>query len=60
MIKKVRQFVEEVKVEMGKVSWPTHQELMNSTVIVIVVSIIFTIFIFLSDLIVSRVVEIFY
>jgi len=60
MIKKIQQFVEDVKVEMGKVSWPTHQELMNSTMIVVVVSILFTLFIFASDIVISRVVHLFY
>ena len=60
MIKKIQKFIEDVKVEMSKVAWPTHKELTNSTMIVIVVSILFTIFIFISDLIVSRVVQLFY
>lgn len=60
MIKKTQRFLEDVKREMGKVSWPTHNELINSTFIVILVSIIFTIFIFLADIIVSNVVTLFY
>ncbi len=60
MIKKIQQFIEDVKMEMGKVSWPTHKELTNSTGIVVFVSIIFTIFIFIADLIVSRVIQLFY
>lgn len=60
MIKKIQQFIEDVKVEMAKVAWPTHNELMNSTMIVVVVSILFTVFIFVSDLIVSRIIQLFY
>ena len=60
MIKKIQQFVEDVKIEMAKVAWPTRQELMNSTMIVVVVSILFTVFIFTSDVIISRVVQLFY
>jgi len=60
MIKKIQQFVEDVKIEMAKVAWPTRPELMNSTMIVVVVSILFTIFIFTSDVIISRVVQLFY
>jgi preprotein translocase subunit SecE len=39
MIKKTQNFLDDVKKEMAKVSWPTHNELMNSTAIVVVVSI---------------------
>ncbi len=60
MIKKIQQFIEDVKIEMAKVSWPTHNELMNSTMIVVVVSILFTIFIFASDVIISKVIQLFY
>jgi preprotein translocase subunit SecE len=60
MIKKIQQFIADVKIEMGKVAWPTHKELTNSTGIVVLVSIMFTIFIFLADLIVSRAIQLFY
>lgn len=60
MIKKIQQFIEDVKIEMAKVSWPTRSELMNSTMIVVVVSILFTVFIFVSDVIISRVIQLFY
>lgn len=60
MIKKIQQFVQDVKTEMSKVAWPTHNELVSSTVIVVVVSILFTLFIFASDVVISRVVQLFY
>ncbi|MCD6376928.1 MAG: preprotein translocase subunit SecE [Caldisericaceae bacterium] len=60
MFKKIKKFLDEVKVEMSKVSWPTHHELVNSTVIVVVVSLLFTLYIFLADLLISQVVKIFY
>jgi preprotein translocase subunit SecE len=60
MIKKTQAFLEDVKREMLKVTWPTHNELVNSTMIVVLVSAIFTIFIFLADLLVSNVIKIFY
>lgn len=60
MIKKIQQFVEDVKIEMAKVAWPTRPELMNSTMIVVVVSILFTVFIFTSDVIISKIVQLFY
>jgi preprotein translocase subunit SecE len=60
MIKKIRQFIEDVKNEMAKVSWPTRSELINSALIVVVVSAVFTLFIFVADLIISNVIKIFY
>ncbi len=60
MFKKIKKFLDEVKVEMSKVSWPTHQELVNSTIIVVVVSLLFTVYIFLADLLISQIVKIFY
>jgi len=60
MTKKIQQFVEDVKIEMAKVAWPTRPELMNSTMIVVVVSILFTVFIFTSDVVISRLVQLFY
>jgi preprotein translocase subunit SecE len=60
MFKKLKKFIDEVIVEMGKVSWPTHQELVNSTIIVVVVSLLFTIYIFLADLVISQVLDLFY
>ena len=59
MISKITKFFNDVKVEMAKVSWPTREELINSTMIVAVVSIIFTTFIFVADLILSRVIQLF-
>ena len=60
MIKKTKTFLEDVKREMAKVSWPTRNELLNSTMIVVLVSAVFTVFIFLSDLLISNVIKIFY
>ncbi len=60
MIKKIQMFVENVQKEMAKVSWPGRDELMNSSVIVVVVSALFAIYIFFADLIISKVVEFLY
>ncbi len=43
MFGKILKFLKEVKVEMGKVSWPTREELISSTAVVIVVSLIFAV-----------------
>jgi preprotein translocase subunit SecE len=60
MIKKIQAFVENVQKEMAKVSWPSRDELMNSSMIVVVVSAIFSIYIFFADLIISKLVEYLY
>jgi preprotein translocase subunit SecE len=60
MIKKLQQFIDNVKKEMAKVSWPTRDDLMNSSVIVVVVSALFAIYTFFADLIISKLVELLY
>jgi len=60
MIKKVKQFLVDVRVEMKKVVWPEREQLMNSTVIVIVISALFTLFIFFADTIIARIIKILY
>ncbi|MFN2127490.1 MAG: preprotein translocase subunit SecE [Anaerolineales bacterium] len=60
MIKKARQFIEDVQVEMKKVVWPERDQLINSTVVVIVVSALFTLFIFFSDTIISKLINVLY
>jgi preprotein translocase subunit SecE len=57
MIKKITGFIADVKAEMSKVSWPTREELINSTMIVAVVSLMFTIYIFGIEYILSWVMR---
>jgi len=57
MFKKAAQFLRDVRTEMSKVSWPKKEELLNSTIIVAVVSVLFTIFIFSVDYILSWVMR---
>lgn len=49
MIERFRKYLREVWLEMGKVTWPTRDELKESTVVVIVATIIVTLFIFVID-----------
>ncbi len=60
MIKKLQAFIANVQREMAKVSWPTKDELMNSSVIVVVVSTLFGLYIFFADVIISQLVEFLY
>ncbi len=56
-LEKAKSFINDVIVEMRKVSWPTWEQLVNSSVVVIVISALFTLFIFVVDQIVSFVVK---
>ena len=57
MFNKIANFLSDVQVELSKVSWPTKPELINSTMIVAVVSILFTLFIFSADYFLSMVMR---
>jgi len=45
----LRNFIKDVRVEAGKVSWPTRQELRDSTIVVIVTVAIVTVFVGVVD-----------
>ena len=49
MFEKLKKFLKEVRLELGKVTWPTVNELRGSTAVVIVTVLIFTVFIYLVD-----------
>jgi preprotein translocase subunit SecE len=55
-----RAFFEGVNREMKKVSWPTQRELVDNTIVVIVFSIILSLFIFGVDQVYSTVLEVIY
>ena len=50
-------FFNDVKLEMGKVSWSTRDELIGSTIVVIVSLAILSIFIGICDVVLSAVVN---
>jgi preprotein translocase subunit SecE len=50
MFDKIKKFLKEVKFELTKVTWTTREELIYSTIVVIVVSIVLSIFIGVVDL----------
>ncbi len=58
LFSKITRFVNEVKVEMQKVSWSSKDELIGSTGIVIASTALLAIFIGIVDLILSRFVNI--
>lgn len=56
MIKKVRDFLREVKIEIKKVVFPTKDELIGSTWVVIIVVLIISLFLGIVDLGLSKLV----
>jgi preprotein translocase subunit SecE len=48
-----KKFLKEVKSEMSKVTWPNWKELKGSTILVIIVSIFFAIYIGLIDFVLT-------
>ena len=57
MANKVSAYFKDIKLEMMKVSWPTKDELIGSTVIVIVSLVILSLFIGACDLVLSKIVN---
>ncbi len=57
VIGRVKEFVQDVLAEFRKVTWPTRQELVNSTVVVIVVTVVLAFFLGAVDIALARVVE---
>src|SRR5262245_25517913 len=53
----VRQFWHEIKLEMKKVSWPTRTEVVNTTIITILVVFFFAAFFWVSDIALSWLIK---
>lgn len=49
LIKALKTFLGEVKVELKKCTWPTRQELLGSTMVVVISVLILGVFVGLSD-----------
>lgn len=52
------QFLREVKIELNKVTWPTRQQTMASTVVVIILVFIISFFLGLVDMGLSKIIEV--
>jgi preprotein translocase subunit SecE len=57
IVTRVREFVQEVLAEFRKVTWPSREELVNSTTIVIVVTVVLAFFLGGVDIALARLVE---
>ena len=49
--KRLKSFLQEVTVETKKVTWPTKQEVINTTTVVVIASFIFGIYLYFCDFI---------
>jgi preprotein translocase subunit SecE len=50
----IPEFISEVKAEMKKVSFPTREEVIGTTVVVLVTSVIFAVYLWLADLVIVQ------
>ena len=57
IVTRIREFVQEVNAEFRKVTWPSRDELINSTSIVIVVTVVLAFFLGVVDISLTKVVE---
>jgi preprotein translocase subunit SecE len=57
MIERIKLFLTETRTELKKVTWPTREELRESTKVVIVSTIMVTIFVGIVDQILSRIIR---
>ena len=56
-LRHAQEFVREVIAEFRKVTWPSRQELINSTVVVIAVTVVVALFLGSVDIVLAKIVE---
>lgn len=56
-MKNIGKFFSQVNTEMRKVSWPSRQELISSTIVVLVTTLSLAVFIGVCDLFLSRIIN---
>ncbi len=54
---KTKTFISEVRVEIGKCYFPGQKEVVSTTVVVLITSAIFAVFLWLSDIVIIRATE---
>jgi preprotein translocase subunit SecE len=57
VVTRVREFVQEVLLEFRRVTWPSRQELINSTVVVLALTVIVAFFLGAVDIGLSKLVQ---
>ena len=56
MVKKVTKYFSEVSLELSKVSWPSREQLYGSVLVVVVLCVIISIFVFGIDTFLNRLI----
>ncbi len=54
---KIKSFLTEVRVEIAKCYFPGRNEVMNTTVVVLITSFVFAVFLWLSDIVIVKATE---
>ncbi|MGH7177905.1 MAG: preprotein translocase subunit SecE [Tepidisphaeraceae bacterium] len=57
MIERIKVYFSDTKTELKKVTWPSRQDLIDSTKVVIVATLIVTVFVGLVDQVLSRIIK---
>ncbi len=57
MLKAVKDFLNQVYLEMNKVSWPSYSELRGSTYLIIIFFLVFALFLFGVDWVIQKLVK---
>jgi preprotein translocase subunit SecE len=52
--KRIREFLSETRSEMRKVSFPSRDEVVGTTVVVVVTSFVFAVFLYVADVIIQK------
>jgi preprotein translocase subunit SecE len=57
MIERIKTYLAETRIELRKVTWPSRQDLIDSTRVVIIATLILTVFVGLVDQVLSRIIK---
>jgi len=57
MFNRTREYLKDVRAEFDKVSWPNWEELKGQTIVVLVVSLILSLFIYAVDQVLNQIVR---
>jgi preprotein translocase subunit SecE len=57
MFDRTREYLKDVRAEFDKVSWPNWEELKGQTIVVLVVSLILSLFIYAVDQVLNQIVR---
>jgi preprotein translocase subunit SecE len=57
MIERIKTYIAETRTELKKVTWPSRQDLIDSTRVVIIASLLLTVFVGVVDQILSRIIK---